>query len=85
MHIPALSNLNADKFDPKIVETVDSEYLVHISVAAAPAWSRLRAVADTGSEPSQTKLIPSKEAASQIQFELRLRLRSRLKPAWPSS
>jgi len=56
-----------------------------ISVAAAPAWSRLRAVANTGSEPSRTELIPNKEAASQIQLELRLRLRSRLKPAWPSS
>jgi len=28
VHIPALSNLNVDKFDPKIVETV--EYLVRI-------------------------------------------------------
>jgi len=55
------------------------------SVAAAPAWSRLRAIADTGSEPSRTELIPNKEAASQIQLELQLQLRSWLKPAWPSS
>ena len=38
-----------------------------------------------GSEPSRTELIPNKEAASQIQLELWLRLRSRLKLAWPSS
>jgi len=56
-----------------------------VRVAAAPAWSRLRAIADTDSELSRTELIPNKEAASQIQLELQLRLRSRLKPAWPSS
>jgi len=38
-----------------------------------------------GSELSRTELIPNKEAASQIQLELWLRLRSWLKPAWPSS
>ena len=60
-------------------------YQVMGSVATALAWSRLRAIANTSSELSWTELIPNKKVASQIQLELRLRLRSWLKPAWPSS